>query len=119
MGEKESVSLIKDELRKYYTITDLGPLSKHLGVSYEWKSDDQGQYIRINMEEFVNGLIVDFKKEFGRLLKEYATPVFPGSSLTKWQVEEEVIKHDAYQTMVWIEAFIDSDFATNKDNIRV
>jgi hypothetical protein len=100
MGSKESVSSIKDQLRTHYMITDLGPLSKHLGVSYEWKTDKLGPYIAITMGEFTNGLIVDFKEEFGRLPKEYATPAFPGSSLVKRKPEEDIVRHEAYRTMV-------------------
>ena len=99
-GSKEDVSTIKEKISKHYTITDFGTLHKHLSVAYEWKSDGMGEYIAISMEEFTKGMIVDFKEEFDRLPKEYATPAFPGTTLTKCGPEEEVFRHEAYRTLV-------------------
>jgi hypothetical protein len=168
---------IKRDISGRYTITDLGPLKKYLGVSYEWKVDKVGEYYEIAMKEFTKSMIQDFKTNNGRDAKAYLTPGFPGTSLFELEEGRKIVNLDWYRTAVgkllwlvkknavdcsniarelsshmdkpgpdhWkamervigflnnninrvlklrkptsltIESFVDSDYATNKDNRR-
>jgi hypothetical protein len=99
-GKEKEIRIMKEKITKHYTITDLGRLAKHLGVDYEWKTNEVSPYISITMRDFARGLIVDFKRKYGRLPKEYATPVFPGTTLVKCGPEELIVDQEDYCSFV-------------------
>jgi hypothetical protein len=99
-GSPECVKFIKEAIKEKYTITELGPLKKHLGVNYERKKDGLGEYFEISMTEFTKAMIKDFKEYVGRNAKAYSTPAFPGTSLPKMDPNKEVIELDKYRSAV-------------------
>ena len=53
-GTKKVIEIIKSKISSVFSISDLGPLKKHLGVNYTWKEDDVGKYWEVQMQEFRN-----------------------------------------------------------------
>ena len=53
IGEEEAILKFKEDFKKKFTITDLGEITKHLGVWYERKNDNEGEYFEISMTDFV------------------------------------------------------------------
>ncbi len=43
-GTKAAIVIIKAKIKEDFTISDPGPLKKHLGVNYKWKTDEYGTY---------------------------------------------------------------------------
>ena len=56
---EEAVRAIKSKVKATFTITELGPLKKHLGVHYEMKNDRSGNYLEVQMQAFCDDLIKD------------------------------------------------------------
>ncbi len=99
VGTKKVIKIIKSKISSVFTISDLGPLKKHLGVNYMWKSDDVGKYWEVQMQEFRNDLISDYEKfAETKYVKVYATPGTPGRLLIK--NKEGPVKETEYRKMV-------------------
>ncbi len=64
-GTNKVIELIKSKISSVFTISDLGPLKKHLGMNYTWKSDKVGEYWEVQMQKFWNDLISDYEKATG------------------------------------------------------
>jgi hypothetical protein len=97
-GKQADVNWLKLEMRKHFTIKELGPIKKHLGVWYTWGVDKLGRYLQSDMEDFVRGMINDFKELFGRLPKVSLLPALPGTTLTK--NDGEILLHGEYRSIV-------------------
>ena len=98
IGELDAVLKFKEEFKKKFTVTDLGELKKHLGIWYERKKDEQGEYFELSMSEFAKQMIKDYEEEEGPV-KEASTPGFPGKTLCK-QTEENPKKRGQYMSFV-------------------
>ena len=84
-GTKAAIETIKGRIKEDFTISDLGPLKKHLGVNYKWKTDESGNYWEVQMKEFCEDMITDYKKAMKiEKVKVYATP---GHSRTDFDEE--------------------------------
>jgi len=93
-GEPKTVQRIKDTFREAFTIKDLGPIKKYLGVKYEVTQDG----IKINMNDYFKELIKDFEHDWGQV-KEKPTP---GINIARTESPEAVTKeqHEAYRSYV-------------------
>jgi hypothetical protein len=90
-GKPSDVEWFKNEIKKYFTIKELGQLKKHLGVWYKWGEDSTGRYLESSMESFVQSMKDDFKDIFGHFPKDAATPAFPSTTLAEkvnWESSE-------------------------------
>ena len=57
-GKKDTVKTFKEELGEHYTIKDLGVLSSHLGVNYEWLRDKKGEkYLSASMDKYAIDIV--------------------------------------------------------------
>jgi hypothetical protein len=97
-GTPDVIRWFKAQVKKHVNIKDLGTLRKHLGVWYESGYDEVGRYLEASMEDFVQGMVDDYKEIFGRKPKMSKTPAFPGSVLTR--NTEEVVLHKEYRSLV-------------------
>ncbi len=98
-GKKNAVEFIKAKIKEEFTISDLGPLKKHLGVNYKWSTDKLGGFWEVQMKEFREDLISDYKTATGtHEEKLYATPGTPGRILVT--NEEDPIMESEYCKMV-------------------
>ena len=97
-GRQKDVNWLKSEVKKFFTIKELGLLKKHLGVWYKWGNDGNGRFLLSSMEDFFRGMIDDFSDLFGRYPKHAETPGLPGTSLTK--NDDDTLLHGEYRSMV-------------------
>ncbi|KAI2494658.1 hypothetical protein MHU86_19887 [Fragilaria crotonensis] len=75
-GKKETIEKFKSELKKRFNISDLGRLKKHLGVWYDWKTDDNGEsYIVASMTKLEDEIVESFETSVGRSIKEAETRI--------------------------------------------
>jgi len=100
VGKDDVVTWIKQEVSKRFGITDLGVLTKHLGVWYERKFDYYGEYLELSMNDFLRNMMQDYERVFGKEVKEVATPGYPGTSLVKRTEDEEVVNIAEYRSLV-------------------
>ena len=99
IGETETILKFKEEFKKNFTVTDLGRLKKHLGVWYERKKDEEGEYFELSMTDFAKEMIEDYEKANKGPIKEAASPAVPGSSLIK-QKEHAPLRQKEYRSFV-------------------
>ena len=97
-GEQADVDWLKAEAKKHFTIKELGPIKKHLGVWYDWGEDADGRFLESTMEDFVEGMFEDYKNLFGRYPAIAPTPGLPGTSLSK--NDAHTVLHSEYRSMV-------------------
>ena len=83
VGTLKAVRVIKSKVKATFTITELGPLKKHLGVHYKMKNDISGNYLEVQMQAFCDDLIKDYEEAVGKLAKACNTPGTPGKILIK------------------------------------
>ena len=93
-GPQEQVNWFKKEIKKRFSIQELGPIKKHLGVWYERKSDAAGHYYEVRMDDYKQAIIKDWKALYGDLKME-KTPGYPGQSLVK--NEGDIIDVEVYR----------------------
>ena len=99
VGSKVAIEIIKSKIKEDFSISELGPLKKHLGVNYTWKKDEIGSFWEVQMREFRNDLIKDYLEATNsKKVKASATPGTPGRTLIK--NEEDAIMESEYRKMV-------------------
>jgi len=99
-GQPDTVDWVKSEIAKRFNITDLGDLTKHLGVWYKKCVDKYGRYMRVSMTDYVKEIVKDYKSYTGKEPREFATPGYPGKTVLKADEEEEAEMHPEYRAMV-------------------
>ena len=97
-GMAEHLEDLKVKIKERFNITDLGQLKKHLGVNYEWGTDEEGDYVKAEMKKNAEKFINCYEKMFEKNVKVAKTPGFPGKCLNK--NEGEVIMLDEYRSLV-------------------
>ena len=98
-GKKETIEKFKSELKKRFNISDLGRLKKHLGVWYDWKTDDIGEtYIVASMTKLEDEIVESFETSVGKSVKEAVTPGYPNKFLSKNQGEP--VRMTEYRSIV-------------------
>ena len=81
-GRQSEVTKLMDEFEKHLKIERLGPLKKHLGVWWEFCTDDDGEiFLKASMEKMRAEIISDFEKATGKEVKLFSTPGYPGTTL--------------------------------------
>ena len=95
---KEHIEELKRNVTKRFNITDLGQIKKHLGVHYEWGTDEKGDYVKAEMKKNAEKFINCYEEMFEKKVKVASTPGFPGKCLTK--NEAESIMLDEYRSLV-------------------
>ena len=81
-------------------ISDLGKLKRHLGVDYEFGSDEKGNYIRASMTDYIESIVRDYEKDMESVIKEFSTP---GASVTpplRSTPEDKIIDMEMYRSYV-------------------
>ncbi len=61
-GPKSEVEAFKTGVQKRFKITDLGKIKKHLGVWYDHCKDTSGEYYKVLMKQYEEGILADWKK---------------------------------------------------------
>jgi transposase InsO family protein len=98
-GTPEVVDFIKTEIAKYFGITDLGPLTKHLGVWYAHKKKGDKSYLELTMDDFIEDLIKDYERATGTVAQVAPTPGYPNKTLTKKTDDDEVVNIKDYRSL--------------------
>ena len=92
-GSKAEIERFKTEIQARFKISDLGTLKKHLGVWYDRKKDEIGEYYELEMSKYRDDIIKDFEGITGKRVKPAPTPGYPGTSLVK-NADEETKKEE-------------------------
>ena len=87
-GRQSEVTKLMDEFEQHLKIERLGPLKKHLGVWWEFCTDDDGEiFLKASMEKMRTEIISDFEKATGKTVKLFSTPGYPGTTLETYKGE--------------------------------
>ena len=99
-GTPTAVKMIKKGVAGSVTITDLGRLKRHLGVNYEFGTDENGDYILSGMTDYLDAIVRDYEEYIGSKVKERSTP---GASVTpplRSTPEDEIISMEMFRSFV-------------------
>ena len=106
-GLSKDIEEFMKGLEGRFKITRGGILKKHLGVSYEWGVNDNGQaYCKATMEKKINALVADYEAFIGKPVKTYDTPGKPHEYLAKSDEEHQPENIDKYRSLVGQAMFI-------------
>ena len=98
-GMKEDLNKFYEKVRTRFNITELGTLSKYLGVRYEWLNDkDKKPYVKITMKDTAEAFVRKYEECTGKKAKLAATPGYPNQVLIK--NEGETVDIDNYRSLV-------------------
>jgi hypothetical protein len=93
----------KKIVKTRFTITELGPLQKHLGVYYTKKTDDQGDpYYEMRLPHMVKSIVEQYEKsEFGlkHPLSDETVPATASSVLPKNE-EKQMVDQKTFRSLV-------------------
>jgi hypothetical protein len=97
-GTRQAIEEFKIGIKQRFKIKDLGRLSKHLGVNYEWTMEDGEQVIVATMNDLVDQIIETAELEAGRKLRECRSPGKPSTTLEKGT--GEAVRASEYRSIV-------------------
>jgi hypothetical protein len=98
-GLKSEIQWFKTEIKRRFKIKELGRLKKHLGIWYEWLTDENGEvYIQARMPKLVDEIIKVYEDHVEREAKISNTPGTPGESLPK--NTGEMVNEEKYRLIV-------------------
>ena len=81
------------------SISDLGDLRRHLGIDYEFGTDEHGSYLRCSMNAYAENMTTDFVQEFGSI-RDTKTPGPPGAPPTRSSTEDEILHMERFRSFV-------------------
>ena len=98
VAKKEDIEELKQEIRTRFNISELGRLSKHLGIYYEKKKDEISEYFELGMDKYFDEVVRDYEALRGKVpLAD--TPGFPGESLVR-QLDEPIVELKPYRRIL-------------------
>ena len=98
-GRKEDLTKFYKKVRTRFNITELGTLSKYLGVRYEWYNDeDEKPCVKVTMKDTAEAFVRKYEECTGKKAKLAATPGYPNQVLQK--NEGETVDIDNYRSLV-------------------
>ena len=57
-GTAESIAWFKTQLKERFKLKEMGTMTRHLGINYEWCKDKQGeQYVLATMPDLIKEII--------------------------------------------------------------
>ena len=98
-GPNDEIEWFMNGVEKRFKITRDGEISKHLGVFYEWKRNENGKMTcTARMDKKIKSIVESYEKYIGKEVKSYATPGTPGEYLEKH--DGDPIDIDDYRSLV-------------------
>jgi hypothetical protein len=98
-GRPEAIRKYKEGLRKRFTIKELGPLTRHLQISYEKRRDEAGNpFYVLSLKNMRDEIVRSYENFKGKEIKEMTTPGFPRKHLVKY--DGEPVNLDEYRSIV-------------------
>jgi hypothetical protein len=99
-GRTLHVDDVKSGIQKAVNIADLGTLTRHLGVNYEFGFDEHGNYLASSMVDYVKAVVTDFEELTGGPVRSFLTPGVATTPPLKSVDPEEVIEIEKYRSFV-------------------
>ena len=99
-GTIEEIKKFKEQFKRKYKITELGNMKKHLGMWYEWNSDEEGPYIKVTMDAMLEDIIYKYKETTGQEVSDQVSPGYPNKCLKKTEEESKIVKEKEYRSLV-------------------
>jgi hypothetical protein len=100
-GTQEWVDWFKKGIGKRFDYTDQGKLSKHLGVSYDWNENTNGEpYIMATIPKLVRQIVDTYEEFTGKEVPGYDTRGMPGVTLEANPEGKDPVEPEAYRCIV-------------------
>src|SRR5688572_18269893 len=80
-GTADKILAFKEGIKRRFVIKELGELTKHLGLKYEWTKDEYGPKVIAMMDDLIKEIIQMTEIHLKRELKIRKTPAPAGSVL--------------------------------------
>jgi hypothetical protein len=97
-GKRYAIAHVKRGLRDHVTISELGPLRRHLGVHYTKGEDDEGPYYEMEMRDFVMDIVAIYEELIGKPATVFPTPRYPSTVLSK--KNGDIVNQTEYRSLV-------------------
>jgi hypothetical protein len=98
-GRPNAIQKYKEGLQKRFTIKELGPLKRHLQISYEKRRDAAGDlFYVLSLPKMKEEIVRKFESFVKREIKTTTTPGYPHKHLVKY--DGEAVHLDEYRSMV-------------------
>ena len=105
LGTEDKANWFVEEIAKKFNITVQKTVKKHLGVNYDWGSDEKGPYADASMKEYEEDIWQSYERIKNKKIKEWETPGYPGTTLVKGnhEVAEDATnyRHIVGKAMFW------------------
>ena len=98
-GTREMIEWWKLQIQNRFSISDLGPITKHIGVWYEKGEDAHGPYYNLTMDSYCKDFIESTEKLCGTI-RRAKTPAYPNKVLGRRNQDEPSIKAEDYRSLV-------------------
>jgi hypothetical protein len=82
-GKRYAIKDVMRGLQEHVTISDLGPLRRHLGVYSTKGEDDEGPYYETGMKDFVTDTVVIYEDLIGKPATVFPSPGYASTVLSK------------------------------------
>ena len=98
-GTRKMIEWWKTQIKKRFNISDLGNISKHIGVWYEQGEDDNGKFFRLSMDSYCKKFI-DSTEDLCGTVRKANTPAYTNKVLGRKDEDEPAVKQDVYRSFV-------------------
>ena len=100
-GTEEELKWFYENVRKKFVIQELGQLTKHLGIRYDWKKDNEGQtYLEASMDKLIEEIIRYYETLRDKKVKNSNLPGAPGKVLFKSEENSDPLDVENYRSIV-------------------
>ena len=98
-GHPDELDIFMSDIEKEFNIVKEMEIRKHLGITYEFKRDENGDMCAIcTMKAKVDDIVKSYEDFIGKPAKQYASPGAPNSVLDK--NDGEILHIDKYRSLV-------------------
>ena len=87
-GTPNDIEEFKKKVRTRFVIKDMGPLTKHLGVKYDWTEDEHGPKVVATLDDLIEEIINMTEHELEREVKVRRVPAPEGKILEAEEGDE-------------------------------
>jgi hypothetical protein len=100
-GVQAAVKKIKKGITTSVKISDLGKLKRHLGVDYEFGTDEDADYILSNMTDYIEAIVrTNYEEYMESDIKEFSTPRASVTPPLRSSPEDEIINMELFRSFV-------------------
>src|SRR5687767_11857011 len=97
---KDSIELFKTQLKKRFKLKELGLMTRHLGIWYDWRMNKNCEpYVVATVTSLINEIIKVTEEHLKKPVTEMETPVLAGGVLERTE-DGPIFYEKMYRTII-------------------